>query len=112
MGTVIDYFKPVPGITYCEMLQSYTLHQWSSDGKNWVTPIPYIGHLGGSATNYPTDGRSYLSFWGGGGAQGGCCHYTYNDGTAWKRAFRIYYATGTNFLVLLYVYSRISLDNF
>ena len=102
MGNVIDYFKPVPGITYCEMLQSRTLHQWSSDGKNWKIPIPNGGSTGGgSAPNYPTDGRRYLSFWGGNGANGGCCHYTYNDGAAWNKAFRIYYATGIKFFLVL-----------
>ena len=99
MGNVIDYFKPVAGITYCEMLQSNTLHQWSSDGKNWVIPTFYGHHLGGSAKNYPTDGRGYLSFWGGHGARGGCCYYSYNGKSGWNRAFRIYYATGTAFLI-------------
>ena len=100
MESVVDYFKPVPGKTYCEMLQSSTLHQWSSDGKNWVIPSAHGSLLGGSAENYPSDGRKYLSFWGGNGANGGCCHYTYKDTAAWKKAFRIFYATGTMFLLV------------
>ena len=68
------------------MLQSHKKHQWSSDGKNWVTPSYYSAHLGGSAVGYPTDGRSYLSFWGGNGNQGG-----YDNG--WNKEFKLYYAT-------------------
>ena len=90
MGSVVDYYKPIPGKSFCEMLQSYNLHQWSSDGKNWVTPKHYHTHLGGSLANYPTDGRKYLSFWG--GHKGGCCYYEYNGPSAWNRAFTILYA--------------------
>jgi len=91
MGSVVDYFKPVEGKTYCEMLQSYKLHQWSSDGKNWVIPLYYSNHIGGSANGYPTDGRTYLSFWGGYGNKGGCCHNSFSDTVAWKRPFNIFY---------------------
>merc|ERR1712062_189885 len=41
MGAAIDYFRPIQGKTYCEMLGSYKLHQWSSDGSNWVIPNYY-----------------------------------------------------------------------
>ena len=85
-ASVIDYFRPVQGSTYCEMLQSHTKHQWSSDGKTWVTPSYYSAHLGGSSHGYPADGRSYLSFWGGNGNQGG-----YDSG--WNKAFKLYYGT-------------------
>ena len=94
MGSVIDYFKPIAGKTYCEMLLSFKLHEWSSDGSNWVTPKYYYAHLGGSATEYPSDGRRYLPFWGGGGKRGGCCHYAYGDSGLWERAFKLFYAKG------------------
>ena len=95
MGSVIDYFKPVTGKTYCEMLSSYKLHQWSSNGSNWVSPRYYTRHLGGSALNYPRDGRKYLSFWGDKGRlTGGCCTTTYEYKSGWGKAFQLFYATG------------------
>ena len=98
MGDVVDYFKPVEGKTYCEMLQSRLLHQWSPDGKNWVIPSYQFPtrNLGGSALGYPTDGRDYLSFWGrsNGDQKGGCCTYNYTAGIDWNRAFIIFYGTG------------------
>ena len=97
MGSVVDYFKPITGKTFCEMLQGYKLHQWSSNGLIWQIPNYYTGHLGGSAYNYPTDGRSHLSFWGGHGNKGGCCHSSYSDGGAWKRAFKISYGLGISY---------------
>ena len=33
---VRDFFRPVEGASYCEMLQSHTLHEWSRDGLTWV----------------------------------------------------------------------------
>ena len=99
MGSVVDYFKPVEGKSYCEMLQSHKLHQWSSDGKSWVVPLYHSGNVGGSNSGYPTDGRTYLSFWGRAsgdtGNHGGCCHYSYTDGAAWNRAFNIFYGIGS-----------------
>jgi len=64
MGTVEDYFKPVTGYTVCDMLTSYTKHQWSNDQVSWVTPVYYHGHLGGSqwgwpASNVAGDTRTY-----------------------------------------------------
>ena len=98
MGSVVDYFKPVEGKTYCEMLQSNKLHQWSSNGKQWVIPLYYPVHFGGSAINYPADGRDFLSFWGfGAGAnnnQGGCCHNSYSDVAQWLKPFNMYYGIG------------------
>ena len=97
MGSVIDYFKPINGKTYCEMLQANNLHQWSSDGKSWVIPKYHPNNLGGSLPNYPQDGRKYLSFWGGYGSNGGCCHYSYNDKAQWHKAFKLFYAKGIEF---------------
>ena len=100
MGDVVDYYKPIDGKNFCEMLQSNKLHQWSSDGLNWVTPTYYTEfhdyHLGGSGVNYPTDGRKYLSFWGSNTKLGGCCITEYNKygGRTWNLAFRLYYALG------------------
>jgi len=91
MGTVVDYFRPVVGKTFCDMLNSNNLHEWSNDGLNWVNPVLYNHHLGGSAHNYPFDGRQWLSFWGGNGNQGGCCHYSYQDSPSWGRSFDLFY---------------------
>ena len=107
MGSVVDYFKPVEGKTYCEMLQSHKLHQWSSDGKNWIIPLYYHHLFGGSDHGYPTDGRGYLSFWSGNGANGGCCHHSYTDAHGWKRAFNIFYGIGK-----IVIFNRISNTNF
>ena len=100
MGSVVDYFKPVEGKTYCEMLQSHKLHQWSSDGKSWVIPLYHPSGLGGSATLYPGDGRRYLPFWGGNGNHGGCCHNSYNDVSAWDRPFNIFYGIGSMLIIV------------
>ena len=96
MGSNVDYFKPIPGKSFCEMLQSYKFHQWSPDGKNWVIPTYYDRHLGGSAGGFPTDGRTSLPFWGWGmnfnNNAGGCCHYTKDSRADWGRAFELLYA--------------------
>ena len=101
MGSVIDYFKPIEGKTYCEMLQGKEFHQWSSDGKNWVTPLYHMetkhnhgDYLGGSTAGWPKDGRKHLSFWGGNGNSGGCCHNSLSDSSSWGRAFNIFYGIG------------------
>ena len=94
MGAVIDYFRPIQGKTYCEMLRSHKFHQWSSDGSNWVTPKYYHHRYGGSAKYYPNDGRQYLSFWGGYGNQGGCCATSYGNGASWQQSFQLFYVTG------------------
>ena len=95
MGNVIDYFKPDDGFNFCDMLTSGDKHLWSSEGMNWVKPshgsVTY--NYGGSAGNWPSDGRQYLSFWGDDdmGQKGGCCHLDYSDTAAWDRAFDMYY---------------------
>ena len=57
MGTAVDHFKPVNGASWCAMLASDNLHQWSRTGADgsWVVP-GYVGipdYNGGSATDYP-----------------------------------------------------------
>lgn len=100
MGSVVDYYKPIPCKSFCEMLQANNLHLWSADGKNWVEPNYYAHkfykyHLGGSQDFYPSDGRQLLSFWGSRHFTGGCCVDSYTDGSgAWKRKFDLYYALG------------------
>ena len=32
MGSARDFFKPIEGASYCDMLQSSTKHRWSADG--------------------------------------------------------------------------------
>lgn len=70
-GTSTDYFKPVQGASFCDMLTSHNKHQWSADGVEWMTPAYYIhtNHFGGSAENWPLnsvpgDPRRTLPFWG------------------------------------------------
>eukprot|EP01062_Namystynia_karyoxenos_P073117 TRINITY_DN69965_c0_g1_i1.p1 TRINITY_DN69965_c0_g1~~TRINITY_DN69965_c0_g1_i1.p1 ORF type:complete len:3098 (+),score=817.94 TRINITY_DN69965_c0_g1_i1:65-9358(+) len=51
MGEVVDYFRPVHGVTYCGMLMSDRKHQWSnsvwkiSQGA-WVTPEYHLSGFG------------------------------------------------------------------
>ena len=95
MGAVRDFFKPIAGASYCEMLQSNTKHQWRSDGVVWTTPEFCGGSNGGSAIDWPLkkgrdgDARQYLSFWGTDDDRqtGGCCSTStteYNRG--WGKA--------------------------
>ena len=111
MGSVVDYFRPIEGKTYCEMLQNNNLHQWSRDTSNWITPSFSPGHhLGGSSHRFPKiwqDTRAYVSFWGSTESQktvGGCCHshvgYDDNgnmktDKSGWGKPFSLYYVDGT-----------------
>eukprot|EP00729_Bicosta_minor_P032611 gene32611-biopygen9561 len=80
MGAVRDFFRPVEGATFCEMLQSHDKHQWSADGETWVDVDFWSVHNGGSATVWPRDNgragdeRRFLSFWGrDDSVTGGCC---------------------------------------
>ena len=82
MSAVRDFFRPVDGASYCEMLLSHDKHQWSTNGVDWfeIEFDGYSGSNGGSAVNWPRnagrigDERAYLSFWGrDGGWTGGCC---------------------------------------
>ena len=96
-GTMTDHFRPLPGQTYCAMLQSRSKHTWW-DGSKWVVPAysaDESGHLGGSAQNWPKnnvagDAREYLPFWGSDGwarGQGGCCGAGSSSG--WNMRFEI-----------------------
>ena len=38
MGGIRDFFRPIEGASYCEMLVSSNKHEWSFDGLNWKTP--------------------------------------------------------------------------
>jgi hypothetical protein len=105
IGMVKDYFKPLPGVTYCEMLDSHTDHLWSPMGNGargtlWRKPsyTTQSGHFGGSEYNWPRDNgvrgdnRAHLSFWGQGDGQGGCCSTSldsYDDG--WNHPFVMKY---------------------
>ena len=92
VGAVRDFFKPIEGSTYCEMLQAHNKHRWSHDGMTWTTPAYYISEEkknGGSEKDWPRakgrvgDERVYLSFWGhdGDGTNGGCCSSSTAVGT-------------------------------
>ena len=94
IGKVADYFRPVPGRSYCEMLASSKLHEWSPDnGATWVKPAPYYNdmYLGGSKDGWlhgnsntlrnAADRRFALSRWGSASTSstGGCCAVMYTD---------------------------------
>ena len=91
MGNVIDYYKPDDGFNFCEMLTSFNKHLWSSEGMNWIKPSYYSKNYGGSAYEYASDGRNYLSFWGNDGKTGGCCYLDYSGTADPGRAFDMYY---------------------
>ncbi|CAK0898324.1 unnamed protein product [Prorocentrum cordatum] len=95
MGEMTDYFKPVAGADFCDMLTSSTQHQWSNDVITWRIPDYYHNHFGGSAANWPSnnvegDGRRFLPFWGDGvGGSYGCCHNSYTDAAMPLRIFKM-----------------------
>ena len=80
---MVDYFRPTPGNSLCDMLASDTKHEFSPDGVTWYTPNYFDGNMGGSKSQWPNvhlpddlgDSRSFLSFWGSDGTWGssGCC---------------------------------------
>jgi len=87
-GAFSDYFRPVDGATYCDMLTSCDKHEWSSDptnAKSWVVPpyhSPKDGLLGGSdewSILKRLDGRTQVASWGATALPGGCCMVTLDD---------------------------------
>lgn len=103
MGEVHDYYRPTYGADVCAMLTTSpgTRHRWSAAVNGpYVVPTYYGDHLGGSANGWPTgiDGRTYTSFWGGGGSlTGGCCsQHSLNyappvdGGGIWGQAFKLH----------------------
>lgn len=102
MGEVVDYFKPMPGKTWCEMLTSHTNHMWSPTAEDgtWITPqqSQFYDHHGGSFGNWPQenvegDNRRFLSMWGTSSASlGGCCagKTTTNYG-GWGKSFSMHF---------------------
>ena len=103
MGEVVDYYRPNPGVTFCEMLTTGAVnHEWSRDGSTWHVPSDYPYHYGGSSSGNIPDGqdsRNYISFWGDDSTPGGCCHASYTDTAAWGQAFNMYYITGQGLCV-------------
>jgi len=98
MGDFVDYFRPVLlSSTLQTVLTSRTSHLWSADlAGPFVQPIYFASgsHLGGSAANWPDDGRRYLSFWGTNeNVLGGCCTVAEGGSTGWGRAFTMYVQT-------------------
>jgi len=99
MGEVKDYFHPTSSISMCEFLITQQYSWSATEDGTYVQPIMYGSHYGGSARHWPEhidgDGRLYLSFWGDGGSNGGCCHYkSINYGGAvdtagWGKAFTL-----------------------
>eukprot|EP00929_Paragymnodinium_shiwhaense_P071608 TRINITY_DN36387_c0_g1_i2.p1 TRINITY_DN36387_c0_g1~~TRINITY_DN36387_c0_g1_i2.p1 ORF type:complete len:1697 (+),score=298.23 TRINITY_DN36387_c0_g1_i2:176-5266(+) len=103
MGSVRDYFQPIRGDGWCDMLPRGKRHMWSADGRDWKYPFrnslsPAI--LGGSDQGWPAenlqgDERASLSSWGVVQPSGsepkelGCCHEAYSDvgEPSWGRDF-------------------------
>ena len=97
MGNNVDYFRPVEGKTFCEMVNSPNSHQWSADAVTWRTPVYTTGLAGGSAGDWPKtevlgDGRVFLPTWGGThpSPTGGCCHNTKYDAHNWQKTFDLH----------------------
>lgn len=102
MGDVTDYFRPLPGSSFCDMLTSTNKHLWSPDPTCVGFSVPHYSsdRLGGSAEGWPAafvggDSRTALSAWGSasGGELGGCCE-TGSDGSGdatWNRTFVMWY---------------------
>jgi len=93
MGVYLDYFRPAsPGLTVGNVLTSQIRHAWSASPVGpFVAPAYYTQYLGGSAVGWPSDGRSYLSFWGSNqGVPGGCCASQVGGPLSWGQAFKIY----------------------
>jgi len=96
-GDLVDYFKPVVGADWCQMLTSVDKHQYSPDGSVWYTPVyysqkAYATHsisYGGSAIDWPKntlagDQRKYLTMWGkndAGNYTGACCSNSISEHT-------------------------------
>jgi hypothetical protein len=98
MGSIVDYFKPLPGKNLCNMLMSNRFHLWSGTGKpgTFIQPKYYYHEslVGGSDNNWPRDNiigdeRVYLSFFGGNNKNGACCHNTKNDEAKWNKEARL-----------------------
>ena len=101
MGTVHDFFRPIPGYTVCQMLLDRERHEVYT-GAEWVVPTYSVAYLGGSDEYWPlnnaaNDARGRLSVWGLGidggpnGApeyRGGCCSSSYSVGhEGWNRSY-------------------------
>ena len=102
MGEVVDYFKPKPDKTWCEMLTSPTNHMWSPTAEDgtWTAPRVFTEstHNGGSSPlNYVEgDSRRFLSMWGSSDEHprtlGGCCHTSYNKNVNnWGQSFSMHF---------------------
>jgi len=91
MGGYTDYFRPVAGVHRIrDMMVANNKHRWSSaPGGPFVATTYFTSGLGGSGFGFPSDGRLYLSFWGG-GPVGGCCQLAPGDPGAWGRPFKVY----------------------
>ena len=88
MGTVHDFFRPIPGYPVCQMLLNRERHELFT-GAEWVVPSCAHGKSGGSDPHWPLnhvahDFRERLSVWGFGGdvdsnaLPGGCCSSSYS----------------------------------
>lgn len=96
MGSNRDFFLPATNMNWCDMLTSNSKHWHSADGSTWTQPTYYdesqssFVPLGGSAQDWPSGSRKWLSFWGSDTYQGGCCSSTNTGEDAWKEDFMMY----------------------
>jgi hypothetical protein len=96
---VVDYFRPLPNRTLCDLLKSNVLHEWShAPDRWWRIPAYYAVHIGGSQAFWPGSApRVFLSFWGEGtgGASGGCCSVDQLTAySGWRLGFQLFIMPG------------------
>lgn len=93
MGEYTDYFRPASGELFIQdVVVSKDDHLWAAGFEGpYAQPAYYTDHLGGSALAWPTDGRSYLPFWGSDSTlPGGCCISQPGGSEGWGQPFTVY----------------------
>lgn len=93
MGEFTDYFRPASSELFIQdVVVSKDDHLWAASYEGpYLQPVYYTDHLGGSALGWPTDGRSYLPFWGSDSTQpGGCCISQDGGSEGWSQPFTVY----------------------
>jgi hypothetical protein len=96
------WFRPRVNSTFCDMINTHNLHEWSDDGISWYQPTYHTGLCGGSSWDWPrqiapknSNAREmnvyHLPFWC--GDRAGYGKYDQADGAAgqgrWGRGFQL-----------------------
>uniref|UniRef100_A0A7S3BTG6 Uncharacterized protein n=1 Tax=Haptolina ericina TaxID=156174 RepID=A0A7S3BTG6_9EUKA len=102
IGDFIDYFRPVKGKTFCEMIVSDKYHEWSYDGLQFHSLEAHYhdgnSHFGGAVGGTPAklgdSSRTHVPFWGKKSSDaGGCCQLSTTDTVGWGKPFDMYVQT-------------------